>query len=506
MNDDENGQGCGRRSVLKAGLVLGVGIGSAGCTDMFRDGGDPATTTPTPELTPTASLQPEATPTPTPKTNSTTTPTSTEMPTRTPTPTNPATSTPTSTPTPSPGQRKLAASDGESRNSFGKSVAVADEGSTALVGAPGDGDPNGSGSVYVFSPMEDRWVQDGRLVPDEGGGGDGFGRSVAVSEDATIALIGAPGTDEGDTKENVGAAYVFGRSGGTWSQVAKLEASSGTADDWLGGSVAVTGDGSTAVVGAAGYEDTTDEATAENLGAAYVFARRGGAWTEEVKLTADDGDDGDRFGSSVAVNGDSPTVLVGARRDEDPNGFDAGSAYVFELTGGEWSQQAKLAASDGDRWETFGRSVALAGDGTTALIGASQHSAPSGRAAGAAYVFSRNAGSWSEETKLVASDGDFDDRFGRSVALSVDGTTAIVGAFQDEDPNGDRAGSAYQFDWSTDGTWSEEVKLVATDGDAKDNFGDSVAVSGDSTTALVGAPGDEDPNGDFAGSAYTFSL
>lgn len=506
MNDDGNGQGYGRRAVLKTGLVLGLGIGSAGCTDMFRDGENPATTTPTSELTPTASLKPEATPTPNPNVNSTTTPTLTEMPTRTPTPTNPATSTPTSTKTSSPGRRKLAASEGESRDIFGMSVAVADEGSTALVGAPGDADPNGAGSVYVFSPIEDGWFQEGRLVPDEGGDGDSFGRSVTVSNDASIALVGAPGTDEGDLKENAGAAYVFDRSGGTWSQEAKLEASSGTADDSFGGSVAVTGDGSTAVVGAAGYEDTTDEAKAENRGAAYVFARRGGAWTEEVKLTADDGDDGDRFGSSVAVAGDSPTVLVGARWDEDPNGIDAGSAYVFELNGGEWSQQAKLAASDGDHGETFGRSVALAGDATTALIGASQHDAASGRAAGAAYVFSRNAGSWSEETKLIASDGNFDDRFGRSVALSVDGTTAIVGAFQDEDPNGDRAGSAYQFDWNTDGAWSEEVKLVANDGDAEDNVGDSVAVSGDGTTALVGAPGDEDPNGDFAGSAYLFSL
>ena len=495
-----------RRAILKAATILASGLGLAGCTNILQNGNGTETPVRTPKRTPTATLTPANTstpsPTPTPTPEPTKSPTFTPVPT-TPTPT--ATMTPTPTPTTSPGQSKLAASDGESRDFFGKSVAVADEGVTALVGVPGDKDPNSAGSVYVFKPSGDEWVRNAKVDPADGGEVDGFGQAVGLSEDGTTALIGAPGTDEGDLNENVGAAYVFKQSNGAWSQEAELEASDGTADDGFGGSVAVTGDGTTAVVGASGHEETTGDATAENVGAAYVFARRGGAWTQETRLTADDGGDGDRFGSSVAVAGDAPTALVGAKWDRNPNGIDAGSAYVFEPNGGEWSQRAKLTASDGDNGETFGRSVAVSGDGT-ALIGASQHDAPSGRAAGAAYVFTHDGGSWSEETKLLANDGDFDDRFGRSVALSVDGTTGIVGAFQDEDPNGDRAGSAYQFDRSTDGAWSEEAKLTAKDGDDEDNFGDSVAVSGNGTTALVGSPSDEDPNGDSAGAAYLFSL
>ena len=494
-----------RRAVLKAATTLASGLGLAGCTNIFQDGNGTETSTKTPEQTPTATLTPTNTsmpsPTPTPTSEPTKSPNSTPVPT-TPTPT--ATMTPTPAPTASPGQSKLAASDGESRDFFGRSVAVADERVTALVGVPGNKDPS-TGSVYVFKPSGDGWVRNAKLDPADGGEGDGFGQAVGLSEDGTTALIGAPGTDEGDLNENVGTAYVFTESNGAWSQEAELEASDGSADDRFGGSVAITDDGTTVVIGASGHEETTGDATAENVGAAYVYARRGGAWTQETRLTADDGSDGDRFGSSVAVAGDAPTALVGAKWDRNDNGIEAGSAYVFEPNGGEWSQRAKLTASDGDNGETFGRSVAVSGDGT-ALIGASQHDAPSGRAAGAAYVFTHNGGSWSEETKLLANDGDFDDRFGRSVALSADGTTGIVGAFQDEDPNGDRAGSAYQFDRGTDGAWSEEVKLTANDGDDKDSFGDSVAVSGNGTTALVGSPSDEDPSGESAGAAYLFSL
>ena len=494
-----------RRAVLKAATTLASGLGLAGCTNIFQDGNGTETSTKTPEQTPTATLTPTNTstpsPTPTPTSEPTKSPNSTPVPT-TPTPT--AAMTPTPAPTASSGQSKLAASDGESRDFFGRSVAVADERVTALVGVPGDKDPS-TGSVYVFKPSGDEWVRNAKLDPADGGEVDGFGQAVGLSEDGTTALIGAPGTDEGDLNENVGTAYVFTKSNGAWSQEAELEASDGSADDRFGGSVAITDDGTTVVIGASGHEETTGDATAENVGAAYVYARRGGAWTQETRLTADDGGDGDLFGSSVAVAGDAPTALVGAKWDRNDNGIEAGSAYVFEPDGGEWSQRAKLTASDGDNGETFGRSVAVSGDGT-ALIGASQHDAPSGRAAGAAYVFTHNGGSWSEETKLLANNGDFDDRFGRSVALSADGTTGIVGAFQDEDPNGDRAGSAYQFDRGTDGAWSEEVKLTANDGDDKDYFGDSVAVSGNGTTALVGSPSDEDPSGESAGAAYLFSL
>jgi len=205
----------------------------------------------------------------------------------------------------------------------------------------------------------------------------------------------------------------------------------------------------------------------------------------------------------VAMAGDGPTAIVGAPEDEDPNGTAAGSAYVFSRGDGTWSEEAKLSASDGDSDDLFGFSVAVSGDGSTALLGAPGDEDPNGTAAGSAYVFSRGDGTWIEGAKLSASDGDSDDLFGGSVAMAGDGSTALLGAPVDEEPNGDLAGSAYVFS-RADGTWSEKAKLSASDGDSNDGFGFSVAVSGDGSTALLGAPADEEPNGTAAGSAYVF--
>jgi hypothetical protein len=224
---------------------------------------------------------------------------------------------------------------------------------------------------------------------------------------------------------------------------------------------------------------------------------------QQRKFAAADGDGEDQFGLSVALSGDGTTALVGALWDEDPNGRAAGSAYVFTRDGGEWSQEAKLVADDGDSGDAFGNSVVLSSDGTTALVGAFIDEDPNGGDAGSVYVFTRDGGEWSQSAELAAEDGDDTNRFGNSVALSDDGTTALLGALTDEDPNGTEAGSAYVFT-RDGGEWSQSAKLAADDGDSGDWFGWSVALSSDGTTALVGALRDEDPNGAEAGSAYVF--
>ena len=165
-----------------------------------------------------------------------------------------------------------------------------------------------------------------------------------------------------------------------------------------------------------------------------------GGWSQQVKLTPDDGDPIDSFGSSVTLDG--ARALVGAYGDEDPNGDDAGSAYVFERTNGSWTQQAKLIPDDGDADDLFGDAVAL--DGGTALVGAPWDEDPNGDSAGSAYVFERSNGSWAQQAKLAPDDGDAEDNFGSSVTLDGDG--ALVGANGDEDPNGANAGSAYVFE------------------------------------------------------------
>ena len=208
------------------------------------------------------------------------------------------------------------------------------------------------------------------------------------------------------------------------------------------------------------------------------LGERGATFSVEQKLTASDGANFDYFGISVAISGD--TALVGASSDDD-NGTDSGSAYIYQRDGdGNWSEVAKLTASDGEEYDRFGTSVALSGN--TALVGA-YLSDDNNTDSGSAYIYQRQAdGSWSEVAKLIASDGAEEDRFGHSVAIS--GNTALVGASSDHD-NGDDSGSAYIYQRQINGSWSEVAKLTASDAATYDYFGLSVALSGE--IALVGA-------------------
>lgn len=332
-------------------------------------------------------------------------------------------------------------------------------------------------SLAAAAPSTGAWTRLAKLVAEDGDRGDAFGKSVAL--DGDTAVVGANG-----------GAYVFAETGGSWSQRTKL-----TADDADGGpghSVAL--DDGTALAGA--RYDENESAVERRLtelgynqhvpGSAYVFTRSDGTWTREAKLVAADGDTRDRFGQSVAVDGD--TALIGADWDEDPNGEHAGSAYVFVRSDGEWTQRVKLTAGE-EGTGAFGWSVAL--DDDTAVIGARWK-----RPGGAAYVFTRSNGVWTRVAKLTAADRDRDDHFGSSVAL--DGDTAVIGAHSDDC----ETGSAHVFTRSG-GSWTREAKLTADDADRQDSFGSSVAIDGD--TVLVGADSDEDPNGRVAGSAYVFA-
>ena len=368
---------------------------------------------------------------------------------------------------------RLLAFDGAGNDNFGQSVAV--DGDTAVIGAHGDDDNGeGSGSAYVFTRSGGTWSEYQKLTASDGDVYDHFGGSVAM--DGNTDIISAHGDD--DNGEGSGSAYVFTRSGGTWSEQAKLLASDGYTGDWFGSSVAV--DGNTAIVGAPNDDDDGSQS-----GSAYIFTRSGTTWSEQAKLLASDGAGGDFFGRSVVVDGD--TAVIGAQEDGQ-----SGSAYVFTRLGGTWSEQAKLLASDGDTRDWFGSSVAV--DGDTAIVGAHGDD-DNGEDSGSAYVFTRSGGTWSEQAKLLVSDGAADDFFGWLVA--IDGDTAIIGAPNDDD-NGSYSGSAYVFTRSG-GTWEKQAKLLASDGDVADHFGQSVAVDGD--TVIIG-----DDNDGYSGSAYVFSL
>ncbi len=375
-------------------------------------------------------------------------------------------------------QQKLLASDGVAGNNFGNAFSI--DGDTALIGAQGW--IIGNGSAYVFTRTGTTWIEQQKLVASDGAEDDNFG--IYVSLDGDTALIGAFQDD--DNGVNSGSAYVFTRTGTTWTQQQKLTAPDGTANDWFGLSISLDGD--TALIGAQG------DPTAGDTGSAYVFTRTGTTWTLQQQLFASDAAAGDCFGFMVSLEGD--TALIGADYDDD-NGNNSGSAYVFTRTGTTWAQQAKLTASDGAAGDDFsGGGVFLSGD--TALIGAELDD-DKGDDSGSAYVFTRSGTTWTQQAKLLASDGAAGDQFS-CWAVCLDGDTALIGAWQDDD-NGVNSGSAYMFT-RTGTTWTQQQKLLASDGAAVDMFGVGVALNG--STAFIGAWYDDD-KGANSGSAYMFT-
>jgi hypothetical protein len=329
---------------------------------------------------------------------------------------------------------------------FGATVAMANE--ILVVGSPQApvGSEEQAGAVDVYVSNADVWTHQARLVASVPGAGEHFGAAVSVSHNTIV--IGAFGND--DRATNAGAAYVFVREGAVWTQQAVLTASNSEAADYFGWSVAITND--TIVVGA--YAEDSDgfgvnpgaaaemNNSAEGSGAAYVFSRSGTVWSQQAYLKASNTGFGDAFGWSVAASMD--TVIVGALL-EDGDGTSqsnnsavaSGSAFVFVRNGGTWSQQAYLKASNVDSGDAFGGSVSAAFD--SLLIGAPYESSagvgvdsPSqsdntSEGAGAAYVIRRASdGSWSQQAYLKATNSDAGDEFGGSVAIA--GDLAIVGA------------------------------------------------------------------------------
>jgi hypothetical protein len=312
-------------------------------------------------------------------------------------------------------QQELNPSDGIEFANFGTSVALS--GNTAVVGEPGYGvSPNfNQGAANVFVRSGTTWTLQQQLLALDGAGGDFFGNSVSVNGDTV--LVGAP-----EKASSQGAAYVFVRSGTTWTQQQELTASvDGAPSDSFGASVSVSGD--TAFVGAPDHTVLTNA----DQGAAYVFVRNGSAWAQLQELTSSDGTAFDFFGISVSVQGS--TAVVGASGAESTG---TGAAYVFVPTAETiWAQQQILLAADGSPEDGFGVSVAV--NGNLIVVGAPNHTDGGNFNQGAAYVFQRNGVNWPLLQELIASDGASFDLFG--TAVSVSGDTVLVGAPGITDPN-----------------------------------------------------------------------
>ena len=383
-------------------------------------------------------------------------------------------------------QQRLTASDAAGGDRFGFHVAI--DGDTAVVGsyASSPGGLDGAGAAYVYVRTNGTWSEQQKLSASDAGSGDHFG--IGVDIDADTIIVGARRADHSGLSD-AGAAYVFTRANGTWTEQQKVTASDAEGGDYYGKSVAVDGD--TVAVGA--HHD--DHGGESFVGSAYVYTRSSGTWTEQQKLTASDGAEYDEFGWSVDV--EANTTIVGAIEDNFGGMTDAGAAYVYTRSNGTWSERQKLTTSDAAERDKFGYSVDI--DNDSAVIGAYLVDHDGTSNAGAAYVFERSGGMWSEQQKLTASDAADDDHFGMGVGLGAD--TAIVTARHDDHGGMTNAGSAYAYT-RTGGTWTEQQKVIPSDAAGGDWFGFSGDFDGE--TALIGTYGDDVGGGMGAGSAYAF--
>ena len=373
---------------------------------------------------------------------------------------------------------KSATSDAVAGDYLGRDVAV--DGGTAVVSAYSNN--SRAGAVYIFTRSGATWTQQAKLTASDGTAGDYFGWSVAISGDTVV--VGARYDD--DKASDSGSAYIFTRSGTTWTQQAKLTASDGALQDDFGGSVAISGD--TVAVGA-GFDDDKGH----DSGSVYVFTRTGTIWTQQAKLTANDGMAEQRWADNALAIEDN-VIVVGSQSDDD-KGANAGAVYVFTRAGAMWSQQVKLTASDAETYDAFGFSVDISGG---SIVACSLYDDDKGASSGSAYIFTRSGTGWVQQAKIVASDGAASDGFGYSVAMYKD--TVVVGAIDDDD-KGSSSGSIYVFA-RTGNTWSQQAKLVAKDGAAGDRLSYGLDVSGE--TIVAGADSDDDGGYD-SGSVYFFT-
>ncbi len=348
----------------------------------------------------------------------------------------------------------------------GYSVALSGDGSTALVGAYNAN--NGVGASTVFVRTNGIWTQQGpKLVGNDSVGGASQGWSVGLSSDGNTAIVGGSYDRNG-----FGAAWIYTRTNSTWSQQGSKLVPSDPSDQFpaVGWSVALSADGNTAIVGGAG-----DNSFA---GATWVFVRSNGVWSQQgAKIIAPDAVGAALQGNSVALSADGNTAVIGGPQDD---GF-IGAAWVYTRTGSIWSEQKKLIATGDINTAEQGQSVSISGDGSTVIVGGSGDN----NSLGAAWIYTRSGVTWTQQAKLVGSGASVNASQGQSVALSGDGNTAIVGGGGDSNTTG----AAWVFIRSG-GVWSQPGSKIADPSGAGANQGQSVAISADSTIAILGGSND----------------
>lgn len=376
---------------------------------------------------------------------------------------------------------------------MGYSVSISADGSTMIVGSHRDsGTVEFAGAAYVFTLSAGKWVLQAKLTASNPVVGAYFGIAVAISADGSTAVIGE--SRRFNYESSAGAAYVFTRSGDTWTQQAQLFASEPKSTAYFGESVAINADGSTIVIGA--YQETNPVSAA---GAVYVFPRTGSSWGQPVRLTVESPRPSEYFGKSVAISYDGTVLVVGASNARFNTINGAGQVHIFQRFGESWTRLASRYASDPSGSANFGWSVAISGDASTIAVGACRKTITGANQAGVVYIIARSGENWTEQAKLFASPSKSYAQFGWSVAVNGDGATLIVGARTDP-TQGSNAGAAYVFTRSG-GSWSQNSRIIPAGIGTNAYLGCAVSLDGVGSTAVIGSHGDS-VIGTYAGAAY----
>ena len=461
----------------------------------------------------------------------------------------------------------------------GVALAVSRDGNTLVVAAPHEDSAargvNGNqldesafdaGAVYVYQRTGTAWKQQAYLKASNAQAGDQFGFAVALSGDGNTLAVSANFEDGGaagingnqadESASGAGAVYVVTRTGGAWAHQAYVKASNSGEGDRFGYSLSLSDDGATLAVGAIGEDSVSNgmagnpaDNSADQAGAAYVFARAGNTWTQQAYIKASNTQAGDLFGFCVALNGDGNTLGVcaydedssaegvnGNQADNRSNG--SGAAYVMVRSGATWRQQAYVKASNTTIQGAFGAAIALSADGNTMAITAvdedglnpgvgavawqADRPAPERTrvaedSAGAVYVYTRGSGTWSFDTYIKSSNIRANDTFGTRLALSADGSVLAAGAPQQPgggigvnpavtDDSAPESGAVYVFVRDA-GRWRQDAYVKAPDAAEYDLFGSAVALSGNGrllAVAAMGADGRDNATRD-AGAVYVFT-
>ncbi|MBK8170387.1 MAG: hypothetical protein IPK60_08565 [Sandaracinaceae bacterium] len=445
-------------------------------------------------------------------------------------------------------QAYIKASNAEAGDRFSDALAVSGDGNTIAVGEPNedsnatgiggnqaDNSATDAGAVYVFVRSAGVWSQQAYIKASNAQASDQFGFSVALSFDGSTLVVGAPGERssatgvggaQGDNSlAHAGAAYVFTRSAGVWSQQAYVKASNTNANDWFGNALSLSSSGDTLAVAAysedsnaTGVGGNAADNSAANAGAVYLFRRLGIVWSQQAYVKATNTDSNDAFGFAVALSGDGATLAVGALSESsastgvgglqsDNSAGLSGAVYVYAYSAA-WTPTAYIKASNTDAGDQFGTALALSEDGRTLAVAArSERSWATGvggdqlnnvvAGAGAVYVF-RNSSGWSQQAYVKAiNPSPYSGGFGASVSLDASGDRMAVGSYVDNSGAtglfGDAfnsaaaaSGAAHIFGFRA-GVWAEEVYVKASNAESSDNFAFTGALSRDGATYVAGA-------------------